>query len=97
MCSTSNPLIGLSDMEEYCVRTKLLEKPSVCLYYKGMEDDDIIHNALNVIVAFTPADAKIINKVEAMKLCQRLNEDKDLLLRYGYTEFEAIKIIKDIV
>ena len=91
MCSTSNPLIGLSDMDGYCLRTRLVENPSVCLYFKGMEDDNTISFALNVIVAFTPKDALILDENAAKSLCKRLNEDKEVLLECGYSEFEAIK------
>ena len=91
MCSTSNPLIGLSDMEGYCIRTKLLEKPNVCLYYKGMEDDNTVSFALNAIVGFSIDDALILDEKAAISLCDRLNEDRDLLLECGYSEFEIIK------
>ena len=78
-------------MGRYCVRTRLVEKPSVCLYYIWKEDDNTVIDALNVIVAFTPADARIFDEDAAIKLCKHLNEDKDSLLECGYTEFEAIK------
>ena len=68
-----------------------MEKPSVCLYFKEFEGDKSIPKALDVVVAFTPADALDFFEDEAMKLCKRLNEDKDSLLEHGYTEFEAIK------
>lgn len=96
MRSTSNPQIGLSDMEGYCVRTKLLEKPSVCLYYKGMEDDNTVSFALNAIVGFSVDDAAILDENAALRLCKRLNEDKDILLANGYTEFETIKITNSV-
>ena len=78
-------------MEGYCLRTKLVEKPSVCLYYKGMEDDNTVPYALNVVVGFTPAEALILDEDAAIRLCKRLNEDRDSLFAHGYTEFEAIK------
>ena len=56
-----------------------------------MEDDNSVPYALNVIVAFTPAEAFFLDEDEAIKLCKHLNEDKDSLLECGYTEFEAIK------
>ena len=37
-------------MKGYCLRTHLIEKPSVFLYYKGIEDNDAIPDALNVVV-----------------------------------------------
>ena len=75
-------------MGRYCVRTRLVEKPNVCLYYKGMEDDNTVPYALNVVVGFTPSEALILEEDEAMKLCKRLNEDRGSLLAHGYTEFE---------
>ena len=79
-------------MDGYSLRTRLLEKPSVCLYYKGMEDDNTVPYALNVIVGFTPAEALILDKNAAISFCKRLNEDKDLLLECGYSEFEIIPL-----
>ena len=79
-------------MEGYCLRTKLVEKPSVCLYYKGMESNSTISFALNVIVTFTPADAFLFDEKAARVLCDRLNKDKRTLLAHGYTEFTITKI-----
>lgn len=78
-------------MDGYCIRTKLVEKPTVPLYYKGLEDNNAVPYALNVIVAFAPEDAALFDEEQAIKLCKKLNEDKDSLLEHGYTEFEAIK------
>ena len=78
-------------MEKFCLRTKLVEKPSVCFYYKGMEDDDSASFALNVVVSFTPAEAPVFDIDAATKLLEKLNEDRDSLLAHGYTEFEIIK------
>ena len=91
MCSTSSPQTGSSDMEEYCVRTRLIEKPSVCLYYKGMEDDNTVPFALNAIVGFSPDDCLVLDEKAARSLCDRLNEDRDSLLECGYSEFEIVK------
>jgi len=91
VCSTSSPQTGSSDMEEYCVRTRLIEKPSVCLYYKGMEDDNTVPFALNAIVGFSPDDCLVLDEEAARSLCNRLNEDRDSLLECGYSEFEIIK------
>ena len=87
-----NLLIGLSNMVDYCLKTQLVEKPSVCLYYKGMESNSTISFALNVIVAFTPADALLFDEKAARVLCDRLNKDKRTLLAHGYTEFTITKI-----
>ena len=77
-------------MDGYCLRTHLIEKPSVYLYYKGMEDDGTCPDALNVVVAFTPAEALIFDEETAKKLCQRLNRDCEILKANGYGEFEVI-------
>ena len=78
-------------MEGYCLRTHLIEKPNVFLYYKGMEDDVICPDALNVVVAFTPEEALMLDEVAAKNLCQRLNEDREILMANGYGEFEIIR------
>lgn len=79
-------------MEGFCLRTHLIEKPSVYLYYKGMEDDATCTEALNVVVAFTPAEALIFDEETAKKLCQRLNKDSEILMANGYGEFEVTKM-----
>lgn len=83
-------------MDGYCLRTRLLETPSVCLYYKGMEDDNTVPFALNVIVSFIPSDSLALDEIAAKGLCKRLNEDKEVLLSHGYTEFDIIKITNSI-
>ena len=83
-------------MNGYCLRTRLVENPSVCLYYKGMEDDNTVSFALNVVVAFTPSDSLILDENDAKDLCKRLNEDKEVLLSHGYIEFDIIKITNSI-
>jgi hypothetical protein len=75
-------------MEGFCLRTHLIEKPSVFLYYKGMEDKNTIPDAMNVIVAFTPADAVVLNEDAAKSLCERLNDNWEILLVNGFGEFE---------
>jgi hypothetical protein len=86
-------MIGLSDMNGYCLRTHLMEKPSVFLYYKGMEDNDAIPDALNVVVAFTPAEALVLEENTTRSLCQRLNRDSEILKANGYSDFEIIGAI----
>lgn len=75
-------------MDGYCIRTRLLENPSVCLYYKDVENDNTIPFALNVVVAFVPSEALILDNKSAKNLCKRLNADKEVLLSQGYSEFE---------
>ena len=77
-------------MEGFCLRTHLIEKPSVFLYYKGMEDKNTIPDALNVVVAFTPAEAVVLNEDAAKSLCERLNDNWEILLANGFGEFEII-------
>ena len=79
-------------MEGYCLMTRLLENPAVCLYYKDVENDSSVPFALNVVVAFIPSEALILDKKSAIDLCKRLNEDKDILLSQGYSEFEVWKV-----
>ena len=78
-------------MDRYCLRTMLVEKPSVCLYFKGFEGDNSIPEALDVVVAFAPADALGFSEDEAMKLCKKLNGDSETLLAHGFCKFEVIK------
>jgi len=77
-------------MEGFCLRTHLIEKPCVCFYYKGMEDDNTSPDALNVVVAFTTAEALIFDEDAALRICMRLNEDREVLKANGYGEFEVI-------
>lgn len=80
-------------MKEYCVRTRLLEKPSVYLYYKGMGDDNNVPFALNAVVGFSIDDALVLDEESARILCDRLNEDRDSLIECGYSEFETITTV----
>ena len=73
--------------------TYLIEKPSVYLYYKGMEDDKTNLDALNVVVAFTPAEALVFDEDAARNLSQRLNRDSEVLKANGYGEFEITRAI----
>lgn len=84
----SNRLNGLSDMDGYCLRTKLIENPNICFYYKGVEDGNTVYSALNVVVAFTLADALVLDEASAKRLCNRLNEDGKTLFEHGFTLFE---------
>ena len=78
-------------MEGFCLRTHLIEKSSVYLYYKGMEDYDAIPDALNVVVVFTPVEALVFDEDVARTLCQQLNEDREILQANGYGEFEITR------
>ena len=70
-----------------------MENPSVCLYYKGIEDNNTVSFALNVIVAFCPSDSLVLDENTANSLCKRLNEDKEVLLSYGFTDFEVVPLM----
>lgn len=80
-------------MEGYCLRTHLIEKPSVYLYYKGIEDDATCPDALNVVVAFTPVEAMMFDEDTAKKLCLQLNKDSEILKANGFDEFEIIRAV----
>ena len=69
---------------------KLVEKPSIWLYYKGLENNSKFAKALNVIIGLTPEDAVALDDNTAKKLCHELNQDRELLLKSGFTEFEII-------
>ena len=69
---------------------KLVEKPSIRLYYKGLENNSKVAKALNVIIGLTPEDAVTLYEYTAKKLCRELNQDRDVLLKSGFTEFEIL-------
>ena len=58
-----------------------------------MEDDKTNPDALNVVVAFTPAEALVFDEDDAKKLCQRLNRYCEILIANGYGEFEVTRAI----
>ena len=70
--------------------TRLMEDAAVCLYYKGMESSGGVPSVLDVVVAFSPADALVMDRETAELLCNQLNKDKASLLAHGYTEFEIL-------
>ena len=73
----------------YILRTYLLENPEVVFYYKGTAKEWGVPFALNTIMAFEPSDAYIfIDEQEAKVVISRLNLDKLLLYKYGYSEFK---------
>ncbi len=83
-------------MGRYCLVTRLVDKPSICLYFKGIEAENGVYNALNAVVAFTPADALELDENTAKSLCNQLNADRGILLSHGYTEFIITKITSSI-
>lgn len=78
-------------MDKFCLMTRLAEKPSICLYYKGMERNASVPIALNVIVAFTKEEATLFNEEDARHLCEQLNKDKQVLFEHQFLEFEVIR------
>ena len=79
-------------MDGYILLTHLVEKQSVCLYYKEVEENGYALSALDVVVAFSPADALVMDKETAELLCSQLNKDKASLLAHGYTGFEILPL-----
>lgn len=79
-------------MDGYFLLTHLVEEPSVCLYYKEVEENGCAPSALDVVVGFSPADALVMDKETAELLCNQLNKDKACLLANGYTEFEILPL-----
>lgn len=78
-------------MDKFCLMTRLAEKPSICLYYKGMERNASVPIALNVIVAFTIEEATLFNEEDARQLCMQLNKDMQVLCEHQFLEFEVIR------
>lgn len=58
-----------------------------------MEDDKTNPDALNVVVAFTPAEAMVFDEDDAKKLCQRLNRYCEILITNGYDKLEITRAI----
>lgn len=75
----------------YILRTRLLENPNVSFCYKGTATEEGVPFALNTIVGFEPSDAlQFDDKKTAIALCKKLNIDKSILAKVGYSEFEII-------
>lgn len=75
-------------MRKYLLACRLIEKPNIFLYYKGLENNPGVSKALNVIIGLSPEEAVVLNEFAAKQLCQELNQDRDVLLKCGFTEFE---------
>ena len=75
-------------MEGYVITTHLIDNPKITFYYKGTADEEGISFAMNTIVGFDISDAKVFkDKEDAARLCEKLNEDQESLLIYGYEPF----------
>ena len=80
---------GLDDMEQYVIKTALVGKPDVVFYFKGTAQEEGVSFAMNTIVGFDISDAMVFNKKEdAVRLCEKLNMDKEILNMSGYEMFE---------
>ena len=78
-------------MEDYVITTHLIDNPKITFYYKGTANEEGVSLAMNTIVGFDVTDAKVFqDKEEALQLCEKLNQDKEILLRFGYEPFETI-------
>ena len=89
-----NPKIGSNDMEQYVIKTALVGKPDVVFYFKGTANEDGVSFAMNTIVGFNVSEAMVFHdKDEALQLCEKLNQDKELLIDNGYMEFTVIEVI----
>ena len=84
-----NPKTGSSDMGQYVIKTALVGKPDVIFYFKGTAHEKGVSFAMNTIVGFDVSEAMVFHdKEEALQLCEKLNQDKDSLLKYGFEVFE---------
>lgn len=84
-----NMKTGLDDMEQYVIKTALVGKPDVVFYFKGTAQEEGVSFAMNTIVGFDISDAMVFNKKEdAVRLCEKLNMDKEILNMSGYEMFE---------
>lgn len=83
-------------MEGYVITTHLIDNPKITFYYKGTADEKGVSFAMNTIAAFDISDAMVFHdKKDAVQLCEKLNQDKERLLKNGYEAFiiERLKLI----
>jgi len=77
-------------MEGYVLMTHLIANPKITFYYKGTADEEGVSFAMNTIVGFDISDAMVFHdKEDAVQLCEKLNQDGEILLKYGYEPFEV--------
>lgn len=80
-------------MEGHVIKIHLIDKPEIIFYYKGTADEEGVSYAMNTIVGFDISDAMVFQeKDDAARLCEKLNEDKKKLLRYGFKLFEIQRL-----
>lgn len=78
-------------MGQYVIKTALVGKPDVVFYFKGTAHEEDVSFAMNTIVGFDATEARLFHDIdEALQLCEKLNQDKEILLMYGFETFEAI-------
>ena len=79
---------GSDDMEQYVIKTALVGKPDVVFYFKGTAIEEGVSFAMNTIVGFDVSEAMVFHdKDEALQLCEKLNQDREILLKCGYETF----------
>ena len=75
-------------MEGYVISTHLIDNPNITFYYKGTADEEGVSFAMNTIVGFDISDAMVFHdKEDAIQLCDKLNKDRETLLKNGYGAF----------
>ena len=80
-------------MEGYVITTHLIDNPKITFYYKGTANKEGVSFAMNTIVGFDISDATVLhNKEDAVQLCEKLNEDKEILLKYGFDYFMMLSL-----
>ena len=80
-------------MKGYVITTHLIDKPDINFYYKGTANEEGVSFAMNTIVGFDISDAQVFhNKENAVELCEKLNQDKGCLLKYGFEGFELQRL-----
>ena len=75
-------------MEGYVITTHLIDNHNITFYYKGTANEEGVSFAMNTIVGFDISDAMVFHdKEDAVQLCEKLNEDRETLLKNGYGAF----------
>ena len=75
-------------MGRYVIKTHPIDKPEITFYYKGTANEEGVSFAMNTIVGFDISDAKVFkDKEDAARLCEKLNEDREGLLKSGFETF----------
>ena len=84
-------------MEGYVITTHLIDNPKITLYYKGTANEEGVSFAMNTIVGFDISDAMVFyDKESAVQLCEKLDEERESLLKNGYGSFIIQKLERAI-